>query len=101
MTLLKFFCFFSVKGLCQNQRFVKRQYKQTQWHKFHRAAGFGLMAKENIHKGEFVIEYVGDLIDENECSQRIEQMYKDNIDDFYFLSLDQSRCVTTSSSLFL
>ena len=52
------------------------------------------MAMEDIRKGEFVIEYVGDLIDENECRQRIEQMHKDNIDDFYFLSLDQNRLLT-------
>lgn len=33
--------------------------------------GFGLFANEQIKAGEFVIEYVGEVIDDQECEQRM------------------------------
>ncbi len=36
------------------------------------AKGFGLVAQENIHAHEFIIEYVGEVIDEDMCSLRME-----------------------------
>lgn len=33
--------------------------------------GFGLIADEAIQAGEFVIEYVGEVIDDAECERRL------------------------------
>ena len=42
-------------------------------------------------QGEFVNEYVGDLIDEEECRRRIKQAHDDNITNFYMLTMDANR----------
>lgn len=81
---------------CQNQRFQKRQCVRAEPHRFHAHSGWGLKTLESVRKGQFVNEYVGDLIDEDECKRRIKQMHTDNMHDFYFLSLDQNRCVRAS-----
>lgn len=38
--------------------------------------GFGLVANEPIRAGEFVIEYIGEVIDDEECERRMIQ-YRD------------------------
>jgi len=53
---------------CKNQRFKKREYAKTQIFKTN--AGWGLRCLEDIKKDQFVIEYVGELIDEDECNRR-------------------------------
>lgn len=41
------------------------------------------------------MEYVGDLIDEEECKKRVEQSHEDNITNFYMLTMDKNRLVFT------
>ena len=36
-------------------------------------------------------EYVGELVDEDECRRRVEQAHEDNISNFYMLTLDKNR----------
>ena len=38
-------------------------------------------------------EYVGELVDEEECHRRIEKAHADNISNFYMLTLDKNRSV--------
>ena len=45
-------------------------------------------------QGQFVNEYVGDLVDEEECKRRMRQAHADNITNFYMLTLDKNRSVT-------
>lgn len=33
--------------------------------------GFGLIAEQHIRSGEFIIEYVGEVIDDEECERRL------------------------------
>jgi hypothetical protein len=42
-------------------------------------------------QGQFVCEYVGDLIDEAECKRRLEAARSKNMTNFYMLTLDKNR----------
>lgn len=42
-----------------------------------------------ILKGDFVNEYVGEVIDEEECRARIKHAQENNIGNFYMLTLDK------------
>uniref|UniRef100_A0A2C9JRL9 Histone-lysine N-methyltransferase n=1 Tax=Biomphalaria glabrata TaxID=6526 RepID=A0A2C9JRL9_BIOGL len=77
---------------CHNQRFQKRQYPECEPFKSE-SRGWGLRCLEDIKKGQFVLEYVGDLIDEEECKRRIEQAHEDNITNFYMLTMDKNRII--------
>jgi hypothetical protein len=75
---------------CQNQRFVKRQYPRQE-PLYTGARGWGLRPVNDIKQGEFVNEYVGELIDEEECKRRLEEAHENDIKDFYFLTIDKDR----------
>ncbi|XP_071947092.1 histone-lysine N-methyltransferase NSD2-like [Antedon mediterranea] len=77
---------------CQNQRFQKRQYPDSIPFKTG-PRGWGLMTKVDIKKGDFVNEYVGELVDDEECHRRIRKDHEDNISNFYFLTLDKDRTI--------
>lgn len=42
-----------------------------------------------LEQGEFVNEYIGELIDEEECRARIKYAHENNITDFYMLTIDK------------
>lgn len=77
---------------CCNQDFTKRLYPDT---KIIRAPGkgWGLISLRDIKKGEFVNEYIGELIDEEECRARIKFAHENNISDFYMLTIDKDRII--------
>lgn len=56
-----------------------------------------------LKQGEFVNEYIGELIDEEECRARIKYAQENNITDFYMLTIDkvsarpEPRCTLCSS----
>ncbi|XP_032348385.1 LOW QUALITY PROTEIN: histone-lysine N-methyltransferase NSD2, partial [Camelus ferus] len=77
---------------CQNQCFTKRQYPETKIVRTD-GKGWGLVAKRDIRKGEFVIEYVGELIDEEECMARIRRAHENDITHFYMLTIDKDRII--------
>ncbi|XP_034634054.1 histone-lysine N-methyltransferase, H3 lysine-36 specific isoform X2 [Trachemys scripta elegans] len=77
---------------CQNQCFSKRQYPEVEIFRT-LARGWGLQAKRDIKKGEFVNEYVGELIDEEECRARIRYAQEHDITNFYMLTLDKDRII--------
>lgn len=77
---------------CQNQCFTKRQYPEVEIFRT-LARGWGLQAKRDIKKGEFVNEYVGELIDEEECRARIRHAQEHDITNFYMLTLDKDRII--------
>ncbi|XP_075774827.1 histone-lysine N-methyltransferase, H3 lysine-36 specific isoform X3 [Pelodiscus sinensis] len=79
-------------GRCQNQCFSKRQYPEVEIFRT-LARGWGLQAKRDIRKGEFVNEYVGELIDEEECRARIRHAQEHDITNFYMLTLDKDRII--------
>ncbi|XP_061102875.1 LOW QUALITY PROTEIN: histone-lysine N-methyltransferase NSD2 [Conger conger] len=77
---------------CHNQGFTKRQYPDTKTIKT-AGKGWGLLALRDIKKGEFVNEYVGELIDEVECRARIKYAQENDITHFYMLTIDKDRII--------
>ncbi|KAJ8388273.1 hypothetical protein AAFF_G00135340 [Aldrovandia affinis] len=77
---------------CQNQGFTKRHYPDTKIIKT-AGKGWGLLALRDIKKGEFVNEYVGELIDEVECRARIKYAQENDITHFYMLTINKDRII--------
>jgi len=42
-------------------------------------------------QGQFVSEYVGDLVDEAESKRRLQRAHANNVSNFYMLTLDKNR----------
>lgn len=73
------------KEKCKNQNFrrgtrVSLQVRETG------AKGYGLFAMEDIQAGQFIIEYVGEVIDKVEFQKRFETINDGN---FYFFALEE------------
>lgn len=77
---------------CQNQTFTKRQYTNVEIFRT-LSCGWGLRAVSDIKKGAFVSEYVGEVIDEEECRARIRHAQENDICNFYMLTLDKDRII--------
>jgi len=77
---------------CQNQRFQRCQ--QVDCVPLKTAhCGWGLKTRQAIKKGDFVIEYVGELIDETTCRKRINDYHDQGISDYYFLVIDKDNII--------
>lgn len=77
---------------CQNQRFQKCDYPTTEVFKTS-WGGWGLRSQGFVKKGTFVNEYVGELVDEEECRRRIELAHDRNVTNFYMLTIDKDRII--------
>lgn len=75
---------------CNNQLFEKRQYPPLMPYKTE-GRGWGLKTLVPIKKGDFVIEYVGEMIDEAEYKRRLSRMHKNKDENYYFLTIDKDR----------
>lgn len=71
---------------CQNQRFQKRQYAAVKVIETERK-GFGLVARERMREGQFVYEYVGEVIDEPSFRARMAEYDRRRLRHFYFMML--------------
>jgi hypothetical protein len=71
---------------CQNQRFQRKQYRKFD---VLRAGlkGFGLFAKDAIRKGTFIVEYVGEVLDEEEYLRRKEYYHSVGQRHYYFMNI--------------
>lgn len=70
---------------CQNQKFRQGPQFGLQIRKT-KTKGWGLYAMEKIPAEEFIIEYMGEVIDDEECARRFRAAKDDN---FYFIALGQ------------
>ncbi|XP_078530500.1 uncharacterized protein LOC144817653 isoform X2 [Lissotriton helveticus] len=77
---------------CQNRSFSNRQYPETRVIRT-KGKGWGLMATRDIRKGEFVNEYVGEVINEEECLARIKRGQEENARHFYMLTIDKDHII--------
>ncbi|XP_029028601.1 histone-lysine N-methyltransferase, H3 lysine-36 specific [Betta splendens] len=77
---------------CLNQAFTKRQYSQVEIFRT-LSRGWGLRCVHDIKKGHFVSEYVGEVIDEEDCRSRIRHAQEHDICNFYMLTLDKDRII--------
>lgn len=71
---------------CRNQRFQRRQYARFE---VRRAGlkGMGLFAKELIKKGSFIVEYVGEVLDEEEYLRRKDYYFSVGQRHYYFMNI--------------
>jgi len=77
---------------CQNQRFLRKQYGDVSVIKTDKK-GFGLRANKTMWPGEFVFEYIGEVIDERTFRRRMIQYDDEGIKHFYFMSLTKGEFV--------
>uniref|UniRef100_A0A3Q2ZKC4 Histone-lysine N-methyltransferase NSD3 n=1 Tax=Kryptolebias marmoratus TaxID=37003 RepID=A0A3Q2ZKC4_KRYMA len=77
---------------CENQCFFKRLYAETEVLKTE-GCGWGLQTNQALRKGDFVIEYVGEVIDTEECQQRIKRAHENHVTNFYMLTLTKDRVI--------
>ncbi|XP_049280704.1 probable histone-lysine N-methyltransferase Mes-4 [Anopheles funestus] len=75
------------KERCSNQRFTKRIYPILEVRHFANK-GFGLVALQDLQSGQFVIEYVGEVINNEEFERRVKTMQTAKEENYYFLTVD-------------
>lgn len=77
---------------CENQYFEKRIYPSLA-PCFTDGRGWGLKVLEDIPKGTFVIEYVGEVIDDEEYQKRLLRKHEEKDENYYFLTIDSTRII--------
>lgn len=77
---------------CQNQDFARRNYPETKPF-YTKERGWGLKTLEDIKQQQFVIEYVGEIIDADEYKARLKKKKEAKSENFYFLTIDVSRMI--------
>ncbi|XP_072243708.1 histone-lysine N-methyltransferase NSD3 isoform X3 [Leuresthes tenuis] len=77
---------------CENQCFSKRLYAENEVIKTE-GRGWGLRTNQALRKGDFVTEYVGEVIDSEECQQRIKRAHENHMTNFYMLTLTKDRVI--------
>ena len=82
------------KEKCGNMQFQKRVYPSLSVKKTPNR-GWGLFINKDVKKGDFLIEYVGELITTDEFKRRIDHMLtnKDAEQNYYFMVMDNSRVI--------
>lgn len=84
-----------VGPLCKNQRMMRCQYASTT--PFHTGSrGWGLKASHEIAAGDFVVEYVGEILDTAMCRERLRKAHENNTTNFYMLTLDAGLVIDAS-----
>lgn len=69
---------------------VKRKYKLNNTVQTEKK-GWGLQIHKDLKAGDFIIEYVGEVISNDLCLERMKDMEDDG--KFYYLTLDQIECI--------
>lgn len=83
------------KEKCQNQNMQKGpQYAFEVRNTENR--GYGLFAKEKIPKRKFIIEYIGEVIDQEEKRTRMAKLSKTGNENYYFLDINGILCIDSS-----
>ncbi|XP_022938750.1 histone-lysine N-methyltransferase ASHH2 isoform X1 [Cucurbita moschata] len=78
--------------LCSNQQFQKRKYAKLRWLRCGKK-GYGLQSVEDISKGQFLIEYVGEVLDMHAYEARQKEYALNGHRHFYFMTLDGSEVI--------
>ncbi|EHL01139.1 putative Histone-lysine N-methyltransferase, H3 lysine-36 specific [Glarea lozoyensis 74030] len=77
---------------CQNQRFQRQDYADVSVIKTDKK-GYGLRANTDLDAGDFVFEYIGEVINEPTFRKRTIEYHKEGIKHFYFMSLGKDEFV--------
>lgn len=77
---------------CSNQAFSKRQYAKLEV-KRAGAKGFGLFTMQDLSAGQFVIEYVGEVLEEDEYARRKEFYMASGQRHYYFMNVGNGEVI--------
>lgn len=84
-----------VGDACRNQRIGKQLSADT--YPFHTTTrGWGLKSKHDIAEGDFVIEYIGEVLDKSMCLERLKESQEKAVSNFYFLTLKSNLVIDAS-----
>lgn len=72
---------------CSNQQFQNRRYAKMEWTRCGKK-GYGLKMLENLSAGQFLIEYVGEVLDMQTYEKRQREYASMGQRHFYFMTLD-------------
>ncbi|GLU00957.1 hypothetical protein SLE2022_182900 [Rubroshorea leprosula] len=78
--------------LCSNQQFQKRKYAKMEWVRCGKK-GYGLKMFEDISAGQFLIEYVGEVLDMQAYEKRQKEYASMGQRHFYFMTLNGSEVI--------
>jgi hypothetical protein len=76
---------------CTNIIFQKKQHGKVEVVQTERK-GLGLVIRQDLREGDFIIEYIGEVISNDTCIDRMEKMKEDDTN-VYFLTLNGSECI--------
>ncbi|XP_054788663.1 histone-lysine N-methyltransferase ASHH2-like isoform X2 [Prosopis cineraria] len=85
----------SCGDLCSNQQFQKRNYAKLKWFKCGKK-GYGLKAIEGISEGQFLVEYVGEVLDMHAYEAQQREYALKGHRHFYFMALNGSEVIDAS-----
>eukprot|EP00818_Percolomonas_sp_WS_P009026 CAMPEP_0117443380 /NCGR_PEP_ID=MMETSP0759-20121206/4665_1 /TAXON_ID=63605 /ORGANISM="Percolomonas cosmopolitus, Strain WS" /LENGTH=1387 /DNA_ID=CAMNT_0005235353 /DNA_START=283 /DNA_END=4446 /DNA_ORIENTATION=- len=74
-------------GLCENKRFQKKKWIKSAV-KATPMKGWGLFSQQDVEEEDFIMEYVGEIIDDEELEARKVQYAKEGRPHYYFISLE-------------
>lgn len=77
---------------CENQRFQKRQYAQITIFQTE-MKGYGVRAEANLYQGQFIYEYIGEVIDEKSFRKKTIAYDQEGIKHFYFMMLQKGEFI--------
>ncbi|XP_058077903.1 histone-lysine N-methyltransferase ASHH3 isoform X2 [Magnolia sinica] len=77
---------------CLNKPFQHRKVRKLKLVKTEKC-GSGLVADEDIKQGEFVIEYVGEVIDDKTCEERLWKMKHRGETNFYLCEINRDMVI--------
>ncbi|XP_061373324.1 histone-lysine N-methyltransferase ASHH2 [Gastrolobium bilobum] len=81
---------------CSNQQFQKRNYASLKWFKCGKK-GYGLKTLDSVAKGQFLIEYVGEVLDMHAYEARQREYALKGHRHFYFMTLNGSEVIDASA----
>ena len=87
----------SLADNCSNKRFQKKEYAKVEVFKTTDGKGFGLRAREEIPAADvFIMEYVGEMLNNQQFKKRAKQFSREDVKHFYFMALSSEFCIDAS-----
>ncbi|XP_024523621.1 histone-lysine N-methyltransferase ASHH3 isoform X2 [Selaginella moellendorffii] len=80
------------EGKCENLPFQKRDGRRLRL-KETENCGWGLFADENIERGDFLIEYIGEVIDDKTCEERLWDLKERGENNFYLCEVGHDKVI--------
>jgi histone-lysine N-methyltransferase SETD2 len=77
---------------CQNQKFQSKRYAKLDIRRTGKK-GHGLFTKQALRKGEFIVEYVGEVLHEDEYRARKNRYEAEGKRHYYFMTLSSSETI--------